>query len=113
MKSDVAQKRTDSHTSGFCADFFVLRTPLLPFEAWRSLSKDSSARGGGAECGDETGGATRRVLLGRLSTLLARPEVREAMWLSSPESLSLAEAVAAGKQEPGERVVATLVACLG
>lgn len=93
----------------FSADFFVLRSTLLPFDAWQALSKEPGVRGGDVECWDWEAGIPRHVLLGSLSTLLARPEVREAMWLSSPESLPLADAVVGGSEEPDERAVATLV----
>ena len=93
----------------FSADFFVLRTPLLPFDAWRSFSEDSGLLVEDLERGDEAARGGRRVLLGGLRSLLRRPEVREAMWLSSPESLGLIDALADNSEEPSERVVATLM----
>jgi thiopeptide-type bacteriocin biosynthesis protein len=92
------------------AGFFVLRTPLLPFDdllAWgHDLRAPAVAAAGGSEA--ELGDALahdKRVLRERLAALLARPEVREAVFVASP---SLDESLAAWQKEPdserGEKV---------
>lgn len=62
--------------SDFVADFVVLRTPLLPFEALEALSRDG------------------------LSALVARPDIAEAIFLASPD---LAESVAQWQREPDSK----------
>jgi hypothetical protein len=66
------------------APFFVLRTPLLPFDTWLDLWQSCSA------LQDEPGEdleIARRQLRPRLLELLAVPEVRLALWLASPDFL--------------------------
>jgi lantibiotic biosynthesis protein len=59
--------------------FFVLRTPALPIEEFLKLS-DSAEAGQSVSTGG--GGAAARA---HLRAWLERPEVREALWLASPE----------------------------
>jgi thiopeptide-type bacteriocin biosynthesis protein len=73
----------DYSTSGF----FVLRTPLLPFEEFLNLSRDLSVpdtlRNGGDVA--EAYKADCKLVRARLQELAQRPEIREALWLASPE----------------------------
>src|SRR3954454_14081816 len=62
--------------SDFVADFVVLRTPLLPFEALEGLRRDG------------------------LKARVARPDIAEAIFLASPD---LAESVAQWQREPDSK----------
>jgi thiopeptide-type bacteriocin biosynthesis protein len=66
MSAVTAMSAIEYDDSGF----FVLRTPLLPFEDFLNISGSGADRAG-----------TR----GRLRGWLERPEVREALWIASPE----------------------------
>ena len=57
----------------FIAEFFVLRTPLLPFDELESWSD-----------GLEAPAADRERLRARLRALIERPEIREALFVASP-----------------------------
>jgi thiopeptide-type bacteriocin biosynthesis protein len=94
------------------AGFFVLRTPLLPFD-------ELSRWGEGLEAtrlqpnAPEFVAALQRdrsALRARLGTLLQRPEVREALFVASP---SLSESLGLWEREPeserGEKVERSLV----
>src|SRR5262245_35667287 len=79
--------------------FFVLRTPLLPFdelEAWSvGLAAPAASQDAGAL---ETAlAADRERLRGRLRTLVRRPEVLDALFVASP---SLSEVLEAWQQDP-------------
>jgi thiopeptide-type bacteriocin biosynthesis protein len=70
--------------------FFVLRTPLLPFEEFLALSEgltfpQALRNGGLAAAAVDT---DRKLVRARLLRLLERPEVQEALWLASPEFVS-------------------------
>ncbi len=69
------------------AGFFVLRTPLLPFEEFLSLSQGLSLPGALHNGGDlaEACASDRKLIRARLQELAQRPEIREALWLASPE----------------------------
>ncbi|CAM3638072.1 lantibiotic dehydratase [Corallococcus sp. ZKHCc1 1396] len=93
--------------------FFVLRTPLLPFDALRAWSEGLQAlhfmEAPVAE--QEAALAADRLLLrDRLSAAIARPEVREALFLASP---SLDEHLSAWTHAPdsphGQKLERTLV----
>src|ERR1043165_8459252 len=80
--------------------FFVLRTPLLPFE-------DMAAWSEGLEAADSFGDPERleaalerdrERLRDRLRALIARPEVREAIFVASP---SVDESLDVWLKEPG------------
>ncbi|RYZ37930.1 MAG: Lanthionine biosynthesis protein LanB [Myxococcaceae bacterium] len=93
--------------------FFVLRTPLLPFDALRAWSEDLHAvRFTQAPLAEQEAALTRdRALLrDRLSAVMARPEVREALFLASP---SLEEHLPAWTRAPdsdhGQKLERTLV----
>ena len=91
----TARARPAAAEPGFGpADFFVLRTPLLPFDELLAWSE----------------GEDRRLLRARLQALVARPEVREALLVASP---SLDESIpvwlASPDTERGRKVEHTLV----
>jgi thiopeptide-type bacteriocin biosynthesis protein len=82
--------------------FFVLRTPLLPFEEMAAWSEGLEAAGAlsdprGLEAALERDRARLRA---RLRALVARPEVREAVFLASP---SLDEALEIWQKEPDSK----------
>lgn len=100
----------DSDAAVTPADFFVLRTPLLPFAtltAWaaglRAVTADREGLAGALA--DD-----RRLLRDRLRELVRRPEVREALFLASP---SLDDSLDAWQTRPdseaGQKVERTLV----
>ena len=77
----------------YSATFFVLRTPLLPFEEFLGLSQGLLAPQVLRTNGDlaEAYAADRKLVRSRLQELVARPEIKEALWIASPdffESLS-------------------------
>jgi len=79
--------------------FFVLRTPLLPFEDMVAWSEGLEAVG---SLGDPQGleaalERDRARLRARLLALVARPEVRDALFVASP---SLEEALEVWQKEP-------------
>jgi lantibiotic biosynthesis protein len=80
------------------ADFFVLRTPLLPVEEFLAWSEDLDA----PVSPDVPGaiGPAREQLRLRLVETMARPEVREAVFIASAE---VEEAVAAWQEDPASR----------
>lgn len=94
------------------AGFFALRTPLLPFEAFLRPSDPLSAP---AALSDPDALARalaldREALRGRLRGLLARPEVREALFLASPDLYDALGAWEAGPEsQKGARVERGLV----
>lgn len=68
-------------------DFFVLRTPLLPFDELLALSAGLASA---AALHDPAAltlalAADRALCRDRLHTLLARPELREALYIASPD----------------------------
>jgi thiopeptide-type bacteriocin biosynthesis protein len=94
------------------AEFFVLRTPLLPVETLLDWSGGLAARGS-YERGEPLGpslAADRALLRQRLAQLIARPEVREAIFVASP---SLDDAIEHWLREPegdkGQRAERALV----
>jgi thiopeptide-type bacteriocin biosynthesis protein len=87
------------------AGFFVLRTPLLPFDELLAWAQDLRAPLLDRESADSTLADAlahdKRVLRERLRALLARPEVREAVFVASP---SLEESLPHWLENPdGER----------
>jgi thiopeptide-type bacteriocin biosynthesis protein len=64
----------------YAAEFFVLRTPLLPIEQFLELSP--AAKYPAHEAGPQSHRASARA---HLRQWIARPEVREALWLASPD----------------------------
>ena len=67
------------------AGFFVLRTPLLPYDELTRLGKDLGAPAIGGTLLDEALPRDRLRLRRRLADLLERPEIREAVFLASPD----------------------------
>src|SRR5919204_6818014 len=79
--------------------FFVLRTPLLPFEEMAAWSEGLEAVG---SLGDSQGleaalERDRARLRARLLAAVTRPELREAVFVASP---SLDEALEVWQKEP-------------
>jgi thiopeptide-type bacteriocin biosynthesis protein len=93
--------------------FFVLRTPLLPFEAIGECEEVLEAVGAveDLEVLDRALEKDRTWLRDRLRAVVTRPEVREALFVASP---SLEEAVEVWQKEPdsarGRRLEAALMA---
>jgi hypothetical protein len=82
------------------AEFFVLRTPLLPFdelEAW-SAGLEAPAALADPERLAAALAADRERLRARLREALARPEIREALFVASP---NLEAALAVWHRDPG------------
>jgi len=82
--------------------FFVLRTPLLPFEELAAWSEGLEAVGrlGDPRARQEALERDRARLRERLRALVARPELREAIFVASP---SLAEVLDVWQNEPDTR----------
>lgn len=75
-----------SSSSGeFSADFFVLRTPLLPFETFTTWGAAGAAAVADAAAPSSGGLAALRAELGQK---LAAPEARAALALASPETVA-------------------------
>ena len=75
-------EREDTAASFTPSGFFALRTPLLPFRellGWAEGTKAGSAPGDPAALARD-----RELLRSRLREIVARPEVREAIFVSSP-----------------------------
>jgi thiopeptide-type bacteriocin biosynthesis protein len=69
------------------APFFVLRTPLLPFDALEAWAEGVSAPGAVDDPArlEEAVARDRALLRERLRRLVERPEVREAVFVASPD----------------------------
>src|SRR5690349_20642196 len=82
-------------TSGF----FVLRTPLLPFEEFLALSEGLTFSRTLSQGGDIAAAAVddAKVVRARLQAFLDRAEVKEALWLASPDFFS---SLALWRKEP-------------
>jgi thiopeptide-type bacteriocin biosynthesis protein len=73
------------HLKGFsAAPFFVLRTPLLPLDELAAWSEGLEAPGSSAADLPAAVARDRACLRQRLAAVVARPEVREAIFLASP-----------------------------
>lgn len=81
------------------SSLIVIRTPLLPVEELEAWSADlkAPACADGGEALREALAHDRALLRRRLQELLERPEVREAIFLASPD---LAESLAQWQREP-------------
>jgi thiopeptide-type bacteriocin biosynthesis protein len=105
--------RSSTHLDFAPSGFFVFRTPLLPFEEVEQWSAGLTAATAAAAisaapaAADPAAGseplaaalaADRAALRSRLSALLERPEVQEALFVASP---SLADALETWHREPG------------
>ncbi len=93
-----SKKRLDVHPSGF----FAMRTPLLPFEEVESWSSGLAAPAAGddPERLAEALAADRTLLRERLGRLIERPEIREALFVASPE---LASGIRAWHRDPDSK----------
>src|SRR5258705_2308534 len=81
--------------------FFALRAPLQPFDTLLAWGAELAAPGAAAGEREAALAADRRVLRERLRALLARAEVREAVFVAS---LSLEESLPHWLEAPdGER----------
>ncbi|HVT60596.1 MAG TPA: lantibiotic dehydratase [Thermoanaerobaculia bacterium] len=84
--------------------FFVLRTPLLPFEeieAWSAgLAAPQAAAGGDPAALAAAVAADRELLRARLRALLERPEIFEALFVASP---SLVDGLEIWRQQPDSK----------
>ncbi|MBZ5523800.1 MAG: lantibiotic dehydratase [Acidobacteriia bacterium] len=67
--------------------FFVLRTPLFPLQEFLDFSSGLACARALSEGGDLATAAAgdRRILRARLQEIARRPEVREALWVASPD----------------------------
>jgi len=105
-------KSREASVSFASSGFFVLRTPLLPFQEFLSWGDGLGAsaalqRSSGV---DEALAADRAKLRKRLRQIVGRPEVREALFVASP---SLDDSLELWLREPeserGQKVERTLV----
>ena len=85
--------------------FFLLRTPLLPFDEVLKWSEGVQSSNAAASLAGD-----RALLRARLKQIVARPEIREALFLASPD---LDESIAAWEQDPeskrGQRIERSLI----
>ena len=113
----AAPPRSSTQLDFAPSGFFVFRTPLLPFEEVEQWSAGLAAPAAAAATAgaDSTPladalAADRALLRARLSNLLERPEVQEALFVASP---SLADALDIWRREPdgkkGQRAERALV----
>ncbi|QRK11345.1 lantibiotic dehydratase [Archangium violaceum] len=100
---------SDSH-SHHPDGFFALRTPLLPLAEWLDWGQGLEAwRSGSSESGAAVQRDRERVRE-RLRVLLERPEVRDALWIASPDlEASLPYWLSAPEGERGQKVERALV----
>jgi len=92
--------------------FFAFRTPLLPYEDLLSLSANLVAPVAGLDLAalENALVVDRRRVLARLFSIVARPEVREALFVASPSlEESLNHWFASPNSERGRKVERTLV----
>jgi thiopeptide-type bacteriocin biosynthesis protein len=102
----------DTAPSVRAADFFAFRTPLLPFAEylqWSEGLESPSACKDGAAFG-EAWERDKAKLRGRLRSLVERPEIREAIYLASPDlEGSLERWFAEPESEKGQRTELALI----
>ncbi|HEX8953586.1 MAG TPA: lantibiotic dehydratase, partial [Polyangia bacterium] len=92
------------------APFFVLRTALLPFDEWHAFAAGMTAPHAAAADLEAALAADRELARARLRALVARPEVREALFIASPsldESIDLW--IAAPESERGLKAERSLL----
>lgn len=80
------------------ASFFAFRTALLPWNELEAWGEGLAAPSAAAEAADAALDADREVLRLRLKALLQRPDIREALFLASPD---LDEALPHWFSDPG------------
>ena len=94
------------------ADFFVMRTPLLPFDAFQALGEQVQApqvRHDPALLSQAVT-ADRQQLRTYLHNILTQPAIRDAIFLASPDlDASFERWVQAPESERGQRVERSLV----
>ena len=100
---------SDFTTSGF----FVLRTPLFPFEEFQALSQDLATFAVLDKIKDEELApaieADRRLVRSRLQQFVRRPEVQEALWIAAPEfSQTLAAWWSSPESKKGQKLEQSL-----
>lgn len=109
MKAKIGNARP--HGRYRAAEFFVLRAPLLSFDEWQGFGAGLTAvpAGDAAPVGPAIAGDVS-LLRSRLTDMLGRPEIAEAIFLASP---SLFASIAAWKADPdserGQKVEGALV----
>ncbi|TMA37323.1 MAG: Lanthionine biosynthesis protein LanB, partial [Deltaproteobacteria bacterium] len=92
------------------ADFSVLRTPLLPFDELVAFGAGLTAARAHPERVEAALAEDRVLLRARLRAIVARPEVREALFVASPSlHESLGEWFERPDSERGQKVERTLV----
>jgi lantibiotic biosynthesis protein len=94
------------------ADFFVLRSPLLPYDDLSAWSADLAASGVLDDDEQLTTAlaADRALLRSRLAEIIARPEVRDALYVASPDlDASVDDWLADPDSRRGRRVERALV----
>jgi thiopeptide-type bacteriocin biosynthesis protein len=90
--------------------FFVLRTPLLPFDELVAWSAGLEAASAGPHERAAALARDRQRLRERLRALIARPEVREALFVASPSlEAELGQWLADADSERGRKVERALV----
>ncbi len=104
-----ATTTTTARTTLTPAGFFALRTPLLPFAELVTLGDGLTATAASPSLVADALAADRRLVQGRLRALVARPEVREALFIASPSlDESLPMWLDAPDSERGQKVERTL-----
>lgn len=113
MGGDVRSRIKSLMSSFEPSGFFLLRSPLLSFDEWIAWNNEASfAYGGECECpaGIIDLSQDRERLTDHLRAVFSRPEVREALYLASPDlEARLTDWEAAPNQERGRRVGRALV----
>lgn len=103
---DKTVKTENFNTVGF----FALRTPLLPFDDFLSWGEGISAHTSNPESFPQALTSDRELLRSRLRQTVERPEVREALFVSSPDLVeSLPVLLRDPDSERGRRVELALV----
>jgi hypothetical protein len=88
--------------------FFVLRTPLLPFD--ELLAWSESVTPARAHDDDDSIMRDRQELRARLAVIVRRPEVREALFVASPTAYASLDAWSRNPEsETGQKLEKTLV----
>jgi lantibiotic biosynthesis protein len=90
--------------------FFALRTPLLPFEEWTRWADALEASTEEPQHLEGAFASDRMRLRARLVEALARPEVRDALFIASPSTdAAFAQWLSAPESDYGQKLERTLV----